>query len=790
MSDKEDSCHEKDLPLMSNVKDILVYHYILDLKCHLEEKTISGSVVVFCKPTTSDISPSCDDSNADCKEMPVCNGETSQFSGNRQDLLVTASSSTSVPDSKISSESQISEKEICVFDRKRKSLPSDGLEDDALTRKVKRHGDTAHNNYNPDDKNVLQSTISKDFDEQQCNNELLSSQNRLPSVAFPTVSSDEVVSPQFQMILDCCDINILKVEDLTDCEEVLEQISDDPFNKIKRFGNNENVNENHLKFTVEKHCLRVFKTGCTSIKDYPKVMKISFLTKPEGQSLKWTNDQDGKPCVYTHGHWINNRSLFPSQDVPVSMATWQAVVSVEVPVSVVMSGDKEPVTSTTEDGWTHFYFNTQMVMPSSTISLAIGHWQVKSLITMDSLSEPECEKTIPCRLFCASSLMDAASQEIGRYMGSCLRAAYNTLGPHPFRRLDIVVVPSSFDSLGMASPSMLYLSQSLLVGDFSMCVRIAHEVSHSWFGLAIGPSDWTEEWLTEGFCTYTEDVIHNLAMQTVAGWTEEYGDHHREIRDVLRYRTLVAELEHTDEELQTLRPNKEDEEESYVTYVKNGMNPDKRFMQVHYLKGYFLLRYLERKAGRNVFLHLMKNYVQQFHGRLVSSQDVLTFFLGNCSEFREQHITEDALSRDWLDCPGIPKHLQNFQMDKDNVIATQVISEMDAIQMTLLMEELLHTDKLGRDVLSALGKVHNISTQNPEIQHRWCELVIKYKIRKHYEDIKNFLVHHQAMGVYLYGELIISRDKEQKALALGIFEQLRGDMEPDSLQSICAMLFG
>ena len=49
-----------------------------------------------------------------------------------------------------------------------------------------------------------------------------------------------------------------------------------------------------------------------------------------------------------------------------------------------------------------------------------------------------------------------------------------------------------------------------------MCTRLAHEVSHSWFGLDIGPTDWTEEWLTEGFCTFTEDIIHARVMKVGA----------------------------------------------------------------------------------------------------------------------------------------------------------------------------------------------------------------------------------------------------------------------------------
>ncbi|XP_033737203.1 uncharacterized protein LOC117325222 [Pecten maximus] len=77
MSHEEDSCHENDLPLMANVRDILVYHYILDLRCHVEDKMISGSVVVCCKPTASYETQS-DDIHTNSKNTPDCY-ETSKY---------------------------------------------------------------------------------------------------------------------------------------------------------------------------------------------------------------------------------------------------------------------------------------------------------------------------------------------------------------------------------------------------------------------------------------------------------------------------------------------------------------------------------------------------------------------------------------------------------------------------------------------------------------------------------------------------------------------------------------
>ncbi|KAK3609739.1 hypothetical protein CHS0354_029185 [Potamilus streckersoni] len=576
-----------------------------------------------------------------------------------------------------------------------------------------------------------------------------------------------------------------------------------------------------LVHETSKNCIRICKPGVQHAQDFPRIIRIHFTTDPQGSSLKWTQDQDGNECVYTHGHWINNRSLFPSQDVPDTMATWEACIHVEPQYTVLMSGDKEPIVTTSRCGLKSYYYHTEMEMPSSTLALAVGKWKEIKLLTDEDIRMSDIETAkfyLPCRIFSPSSLQKAAQAVLGRYIPSCMEASADFLGPHPFKRLDILIVPYSFNSLGMASPSLMFLSQSVLSADLMMCVRVAHEMSHSWFGLLIGPQDWTEEWLSEGFCTYTEEYIHCHIMK----WNEEERYNHLGIRDYLKYRVLKAELHNTDEMFHILRPNKGQEimlDGSTVQFVKNGMNPEKRYMQVHYLKGYFLLKHLEELVGIEDFHEFLLKFVQHFNGQLITSKDVLDLFFSSFSYHRLQGVCTESITQEWLDNPSIPK-ITCCELQEDNELAQHVLaqvkafkefgseyktlhwtkrrkknpedilSKLDGDQLVLFLEELLKEEHIHHHLLSSLRSYYSLHASNADVMHRWCELVIKHKLQTNYQDVFWFLVNHQAMGVYLFGELVISEDSHQKKLAEACFRKIASDMDTDVRITVHSMLYG
>ncbi|KAG5841268.1 hypothetical protein ANANG_G00197750 [Anguilla anguilla] len=633
-----------------------------------------------------------------------------------------------------------------------------------------------------------------------------------------------------------------------------------------------------LQFRTDRWSLQIRKRGVQAPHAFPLAVRIWYQTKPEGASVRWTKDQSGRPCVYTQGSPINNRALFPCQEPPVAMSTWQARVRAPSDCVVLTSGENEACPVPEETGFSCWDYYVTMPMPASTFTIAVGQWVEAKAMTdprtmtdvlgvhlpasgsleqkftpqdgePDSLgvSEKSCsgvdssglageERTrhsdidcsgltnpepcshmdypcrfpdtaaqgqavLPHRVFTPPNLQQRAESMLLPLLPPCLAAAHYHLGVHPFSRLDVLIVPPGFSSLGMASPHMVFLSQSVLSGESELCgARLCHEIAHAWFGLAIGARDWTEEWISEGFATYLEDVFWARVQQ--------------------RWRRLRDELQTSEEELQVLRPNREstgEVSESGASVVKHALNPEKPFMQVHYLKGYFLLKFLASKIGEEEFLRFIRLFVNKCHGQLILSQDFLRMLFETFPHVQSQGLTLEAVYSDWLDRPGIPETLLGvsegwFRCSLAEEVKEEVAKwidfggsggrgakrkrggpkvnsrELTPEQLVLLLELLLEEAELSVTSLRTLERTYGLRGRDAEVRHRWCELVVKHKHAAAYGDVEHFLLEDQAMGVYLYGELMVNEDARQQALARRCFSRACQGMDPSARRVVEEMI--
>uniref|UniRef100_A0A671L894 Aminopeptidase O (putative) n=1 Tax=Sinocyclocheilus anshuiensis TaxID=1608454 RepID=A0A671L894_9TELE len=486
-------------------------------------------------------------------------------------------------------------------------------------------------------------------------------------------------------------------------------------------------------------------------------------------------------CVYTMGSPINNRALFPCQEPPVAMSTWQARERAPCDYTVLTSGENQAFPKPAETGFLQWDYYVTMPMPASTFTIAVGQWLEAGVkdpnfeqyvcANMDypccfMVSAARAQTVIPHRVFAPPCHLQKANDMVLPLLPLCLTAAHSILCVHPFSRLDVLIVPSGFSSLGMASPHVMFLSQSKLTGERNLCgARLCHEIAHSWFGLAIGARDWTEEWISEGFATYLEDVFWSHVQKLSCREVEEQ----RQLKALLRWRRLSDELQNSEEELQVLRPNKENTgevSESGASVVKHALNPEKPFMQVHYLKGYFLLKFLADQVGEEKFLHFFKVFVGKFHGQLIPSQVSLSCTGDVCSF----SITLETIFSDWLDTPEMPKWPRDACSEWLRTPAVQEVKGEVA--------KWIHFSGpggKGSKRKRAGPKVNFKEVRPRQVKHHWCELAVKYK-------------HTAAMGVYLYGELMVQEDARQQALARRCLSIIKDDMDQSARSVVEEMI--
>ncbi|GIY50265.1 aminopeptidase O [Caerostris extrusa] len=127
--------------------------------------------------------------------------------------------------------------------------------------------------------------------------------------------------------------------------------------------------------------------------------------------------------------------------------------------------------------------------------------------------------------------------------------------------------------------------------------------------------------------------------------------------------------------------------------------------------------------------------------------------------------------------------LRYLSANKTVVLSAQLLPD----QTVLLLENLLSVERLRSRTLESLDEVFHFATCNAEVVHRWMELVVKHRHSRQYAALRDYLVNHMAMGVYLYGELIYSGDEAQETIAKECFSLTQEGMEPNFRHTIQQM---
>ena len=360
------------------------------------------------------------------------------------------------------------------------------------------------------------------------------------------------------------------------------------------------------KFQVLKKCDSVYldavditlikKENPPSIKitsENNKIWIVSDFLPNKTYSVSFTYEAIPKKALYfvngqiwTQGQGKYTSNWLPSIDDMNDKITFDISVSSAKNKTVIANG--KLVTVSDEGDFLNWKFDMKQPMPSYLVAFAVGEFEKKKLtsnsgVPIELYFQSQDSKKVEPTYRYTKEIFDFLEAEIGV--------------SYPWQNYKQVPV-HDFLYAGMENTTTTFFSESFVVDSIGFADRNyvnvnAHELAHQWFGNLITETEGTHHWLHEGFATY----YAHLAERQIFG------------KDYYYWKLFQSA-----EQLSSL--SNEGKGESLV-------NP-KASSLTFYEKGAWALHILNEKVGEEVFKKAIKNYLEKYQYKNVSTIDFIT----------------------------------------------------------------------------------------------------------------------------------------------------------------------
>jgi hypothetical protein len=300
-------------------------------------------------------------------------------------------------------------------------------------------------------------------------------------------------------------------------------------------------------------------------------------------------------------------------------------------------------------------------------------------------------------------------------------------------------------------------------------------------------ANWDDFWLNEGFTVYFEQRI----MEAV------YGRDYSEMLAVLSMQDLEATI--------TELTDKGEAVDTHLKLHLESRNPDDGMTDIAYNKGYFFLRLLEEKFGREKFDVFLKTYFTENAFKSMTTDGFISYLNENLFEANGLPIDTELYDQ-WIYGPGLPENHPkpvSDRFDKVDAVVSDWVNETP-IGLLIPQEDLLSKKWSSHEWLHFIRQLPDEMTTaqmqelddylqftysgNSEMLTAWMVHVIKHEYEPGYQNLENFLISagRRKFLVPLYGEM--AKSESGMAMARNIYTQARPNYHFVSVSTIDEML--
>jgi Peptidase family M1 domain len=239
-------------------------------------------------------------------------------------------------------------------------------------------------------------------------------------------------------------------------------------------------------------------------------------------------------------------------------------------------------------------------------------------------------------------------EEVGIDIGNSLRFYENLFGPPNFENLYVCEHPYNH---GQAFPGFINLSWSTFAGtDIHGEDEMfrAHEVAHQWWGIGVGYKSYHDQWLSEGFSTYSGLMYLALISEDSDKFFDILDDWKERIMNNRKY--LFGSGQEAGPIWLGNRTESEETEGDYSLII--------------YKKGAWILHMLRnmmidlKTMNEDLFNNMIKDYYSTFNGKEATTED----FIGICS--KHFGIDMNWFFHQWIFGTEVPEYKFAYDYNK------------------------------------------------------------------------------------------------------------------------------